>query len=150
MKMVTNEAVEMSESPDGLPRRRAIQGIAGSLAGIAALGAVSASAKNKNKKKKSKKGTLVRVETAEDDAIAAAVTNVVTATANCPDPGSKEEVFAVGGGFSVAGSVAIADFATLASEPTNNLTGWTATIRNDVGAAKTVTATAVCAYFRTK
>ena len=149
--MVTNEAVDITEPTDGLPRRRAIQCIAGSLAGIAALGAVTASAKNKNKKKKkSQKGTLVRVETAEDDATAAAVTNTATATANCPAPASDEQVFALGGGFSVAGSIGPFDFITLASEPTNDLLGWTATIRNDVGAAKTVTATAVCAYFKTK
>ena len=62
--MASTRTPELNESADGLPRRRAIQGIAGSLAGIAALGAVNASAK-KNKKKKSKKGTLARFETAE-------------------------------------------------------------------------------------
>ena len=147
--MDSTRSTALTNSPEGLPRRRAIQGVAGSLAGIAALGAINASAKKK-KKKNSTKGTLVRVQSVDDDATTGAAGTSATATANCPAAGSNEQVFALGGGFSVAGSTVLGDFATLASEPTNNLQGWTATIRNDVGANKTVTATAVCAYFKTK
>lgn len=143
--MTSIKAVEMSESPDGLPRRRAIQGIAGSLAGIAALGAMNASGKKKNKNK-SKKGTLVRFETADEtESIPTATPTTVSVT--CPAAKSKEQVFATGGGYEST-QAALTMFA-IASQVTSNGDGWEATFLN-VAAAQDATVSVVCAYFKTK
>jgi len=144
--MASEKAVKLNDSPDGLPRRRAIQGLAGSLAGIAALGAVSASAKKKNKKKKSQKGTLVRFQTEEEtQSIPTGVPTTVTAT--CPAAGGNEQVFATGGGFEFT-LVAPTMFVS-ASQVAGGGDEWEATFLNAAAPAN-ATVSVVCAYFNTK
>jgi hypothetical protein len=146
--MPSKKSTELTHSQDSLPRRRAIQGVAGSLAGIAALGALSASGKKKNKKKGAK-GTLVRIEVAEEtDSIPANSTDTITAT--CPAVGNKEEVFAIGGGFDVSTSPNVDDFIIRASEATNNLQGWAVTFANTDVTEHDATTTVICAYFKSK
>lgn len=149
--MATNTKVEVGEFPDGLPRRRAIQGIAGSLAGIAALGAMSASGKKKKKKKNKGKGTLVKFETVQDsEDFGTIIGTPTTVSVSCPAAGTNEAVYVVGGGYSIAGVVGPIDANVLASEPTGDGQGWTATVNNTILGAKTLTTTAICAYFKTK
>lgn len=146
--MTSKASTELTSSRDSLPRRRAIQGVAGSLVGIASLGAMSASGKKKNKKKGTK-GTLVRIEVAEEtDSIPALSTDTITAT--CPAASNKEEVFAISGGFDVSTSPNVDDFIIRASEGTNDLQGWAVTFANTDAAAHDATTTVICAYFRTK
>ncbi|MCA9861746.1 MAG: hypothetical protein KC432_01935 [Thermomicrobiales bacterium] len=143
--MASIKAPEPNDSPDGLPRRRALQGLAGSLAGIAALGAVNASAKKKNKKKKSQKGTLVRFETADEtQTIPVGVPTKVTA--ECPAAGSDEQVFATGGGYETA-AIGLSILA-VASQATSDGEGWEATFVT--GTAQNATVSVVFAYFKTK
>jgi len=143
---MANEVVtDATNIRDGLPRRKAIQGVAGALAGIAALGAVESSAKKK-KNKKNKKGTLVRFETAEQtQSIPTAVPTTVTAT--CPKAGNKEQVFVTGGGYKST-QTAISMIA-ITSQATSNEPGWEVTFFNNV-TAQDVTVSAICAYFRKK
>jgi hypothetical protein len=150
MKMASTKAIELTESPDGLPRRRAIQGLAGSLAGIAALGAVNASGKKK-KKKKSSKGTLVRFQTQEQTGsvpTSTALAPSTTVTANCPAAGSNEEVFATGGGYETTAAIPVTT-TVATSQVTNNGRGWEVTFQNTLAAAANVTVSVVCAYFKT-
>jgi hypothetical protein len=144
--MTSTKAVEPNESPDGLPRRRAIQGLAGSLAGVAALGALNASAKKK--KKKSQKGTLVRFETEEESQSVPTQTVTVpttTVTAECPAAGGKESVFATGGGYeTVSGPLTIF---IESSQITSDGTGWEVTFFN-AGPPQNVTVSVICAYFK--
>lgn len=151
--LANSKAVSTIEAPDGLPRRRAIQGLAGSIASVAALGAMSASAK-KNKKK-GKKGTLVRFETAEESQSIPQFTAEVpatTVTAVCPDPEKNEAVFATGGGYStpVPASPSAVDFNIRFAHATVDGTGWEVSYANNTGADQTVTTTVTCAYFKTK
>lgn len=151
--MASTNAPELNDSPDGLPRRRAIQGIAGSLAGIAALGAINAA--GKKKKKKGKKGTLVRFETASETASVPAfapLTPATTVTATCPAAGSNEQAFATGGGYEAeAAAVPLPiEITAVASQVTSGLDGWEVTYRNAAPVPLNVTTTVVCAYFKTK
>jgi hypothetical protein len=142
--MTSTTATDLGDSLDGLPRRRALQGLAGSLAGIAALSAVNASAKKK--KKKSQKGTLVRFETADEtESIPTAVPTTVSVA--CPAAGGNEQVFATGGGFETT-PVGLTMF-VLTSQVAGNGDEWEATFLN-TAAAQNATVSVVCAYFKTK
>ena len=142
--MASGKSNERPASQEGLPRRTAIQGIAGSLAGMAALGAVGASAKKKNNR--NKKGRLVRFETAEaTESIPTATPTTISVT--CPEAGTKEQVYATGGGFAST-VVALTMFAT-SSHITSDGQGWEATLLN-ASAAQDATVSVVCAYFKTK
>lgn len=139
--MASTRTPELNDHTDGLPRRRAIQGLAGSLAGMAALGAVNASAK-----KSSKKGRLVRFETAEQtESIPSATPTTVTVT--CPAAGAKEQVFATGGGYEST-QTALTMFATT-SQVTSDGREWEVTLVN-AAAPQDVSVSVVCAYVRTK
>lgn len=125
-----------------------MQGIAGSLAGIATLGAVGASAK---KKKKKTKGTLVRVDIVEVTGEIPA-NSVDAVEALCDPPGNKENVFVLGGGFEP--DPATSDrFVIKSSVPTTSggEQGWIAEAENlDITDPIDVTAFAICGYFRKK
>jgi hypothetical protein len=141
-----------------MPRRAAMQGLAGALSGMVALGAIGASAnkknknknKNKNKKNKNKgKGTLRRVELATTtDAIAVSSTETVTAT--CPNPSSDETVVILGGGFDIVLNAALpAEVTVLQSTGTTNPAAWAVEVNNASAANQpSVTAQAVCGYFK--
>lgn len=121
-----------------------MQGIAGSLAGFAALSAVGASAKKKNKKAK---GSLVRVEIEENtQSIPADSAEEVTAT--CPEPGDKESVFVLGGGFATDGEN-VSQFFIFESRASLAEASWILSVanENDV-AARDATAQVICGYFR--
>ena len=139
--MASTRTPDLHDHADGLPRRRAIQGIAGSLAGIAALGAANASAK-----KTSKKGRLVRFDTAEQTESIPTATPT-TVTVNCPEAGAKEQVFATGGGYA-ATQTALTMIAT-SSRITSDGQGWEVTFVN-AAAPQDASASVVCAYVRTK
>ncbi len=139
--MARSRTTKMTESADGLPRRRAIQGIAGSLAGLAALGAVNASAK-----KKGKKGRLVKFDTAKETGTIPSATPT-TITVTCPAAGKMEQVFATGGGYA-ADQDALTMFATT-SQPTGDGQGWEVSFVN-AAAPQDVSVSVVCAYFKTK
>lgn len=143
--MASTTPTELNDPQDGLPRRRALQGLAGGLAGIAALGAVNASAKKK-KKKSSKKGTLVRFETADEtQSIPTGISTTVTA--ECPPAGNNEQVFATGGGFSF--SIIAPTMFVSTSQVGGNGEEWEATFLN-AAAPNNATVSVVCAYFKTK
>ena len=136
----------------GLPRRAAMQGLAGSLAGIAALSAVGTSGKkkNKNKNKKSSKGTLVRVDIVEvTDGVPGSSVGPVEAL--CDAPKKKENVFILGGGFqpdpATSGDFVIKTSAPIASGGDQ---GWLVEAENLDTEAIDVTAFAICGYFRKK
>ena len=142
--MTNMKAVATTDSTDGLPRRRAIQGMAGSLAGIAALGAVGASAKKK--KKKSTKGTLVRFQTEEENQSIPPGLVPTTVTATCPAAGGNEQVFATGGGYETT-PVGVTMFA-IASQIAGNGQEWEVTFVNAAGVAQNASVSVVCAYFK--
>lgn len=151
--MAVTGTTETSDITDGLPRRRALQGIAGSLAGIAALGAVSTSAQKKGKKGKqdkknqvSQKGRLVRLTSAVKAASIPTATPT-TVTVTCPKAKKGERVYATGGGFESSQS-ALTMFA-ITSRATKNRRGWKVGVINAAG-PQNMTATVMCAYFRKK
>ena len=121
-----------------------MQGIAGSLAGIAALGAVGASAK---KKKKKSKGTLVRVEI-EEETTTIPINSTDDVAASCPDPGNGEQVFVLGGGFDIDSPDADAVFMR-ESRAAEDEAIWIAEATN-TSATDTadLTAQVICGYFR--
>jgi hypothetical protein len=150
--MESTKTPESNDVAHGLPRRRALQGIAGSLAGIAALGAVNASAKKKDKKKKkSNKGRFVQFRTAEQSATIPTATPT-TVTVTCPGPkkaAAKKgiRVFATGGGYE-SNQAALTMFAT-SSRATSNGRGWQVTF-NNAAAPQDASVSVVCSYFKTK
>lgn len=151
--MASTQDLEVTASSEGLPRRRAIQGIAGSLAGIAALGSMSAS--GKKKKKKGKKGTLVRFETATETGSVPIFTLLepsFTITATCPAAGSNEQVLATGGGYEAEPAAAPLpiEITAVTSQVTGSGDGWEVTYKNATGVPINATTSVVCAYFKTK
>lgn len=154
--MAVTGTTETSDITDGLPRRRALQGIAGSLAGIAALGAVSTSAQKKGKKGKkgkqdkknqvSQKGRLVRLTSAVKAASIPTATPT-TVTVTCPKAKKGERVYATGGGFE-SNQSALTMFA-ITSRATKNRRGWKVGVINAAG-PQNMTATVMCAYFKKK
>lgn len=136
-----------------MPRRRALQGIAGSLAGIAALGAVAASAEKKDTKgKKNKKGNastkgrLIQFRVAEKTAtIPTSTPTAVTIT--CPKAKKGQRVYATGGGFE-SDQGALTMFA-ITSRPIKNRRGWTVEFIN-AAAAQNASVSVTCAYFKNK
>lgn len=146
--MASTRMIELRNSGETIERRKALQGLAGSLAGVAAFSAMGASAKKK-KKKKGSAGTLVRIQPAQQtDSIPGLSTQTVTVT--CPAAGNKEEVFAVSGGFDVSTSPNVGDFVIRASQFSNSLKGWAVTFANTNAGPQNATATVLCAYFKTR
>jgi hypothetical protein len=141
--MASPKTPELNDAADGLPRRRAIQGLAGGLAGIAALSAMNASAKNKKRKKV---GKLSRFETASvTQSIPTATPTLVSV--ECPAAGKKEQVYATGGGYQTT-QAAVTMFA-FTSQATNDLQGWEVEFIN-AGAVQDATVSVVCGYFKKK
>lgn len=154
--MAVTEITEANDITHALPRRRALQGIAGSLAGMTALGAVPASAQNKGKKGKkgkkfkknqaSQKGQLLRITSAGKTATIPTAAPI-TVTVTCPKAKKGERVFAVGGGYE-SNQGALTMF-TITSRATNNRRGWKVGFIN-AAAPQDAVVSAVCAYFTKK
>ncbi|MFT4037276.1 MAG: hypothetical protein QM692_03775 [Thermomicrobiales bacterium] len=137
-----------TDAAEGLPRRKAIQGLAaGSLAGMAALGVVNASAKKKKKKPaKSSSGTLVKFQsTSKKQSIAANSTGTLV-TATCPAAASGEVAFATGGGFILEDDQG--STFPLTSQVASDGKGWVVNFVNAGGSAEDASTNVVCAYFK--
>ncbi len=137
-----------------MPRRTAVQGMAGLAAlSAAALTPGAASAKKKKKKKNKNKnkvvsGTLVRIQrVVTDGSINPTSTGIVQSI--CPDPAANESVFVLGGGFLQinADDVVILD-ANSAQVVGSNQVLFSVRARNPDVNGRGLTVQAICGYFR--
>lgn len=142
--MSSSKQTETVETKAPMPRRTAMQG----LAGIAALGtavALQQTAKAKKKNKKKSKGTLIRVEIVSATETIPA-TSSGSAFAECPAAGSKENVFVLGGGTAFEDPQVIPFNVEPIQDP--NKIGFLLEANNVSGTDFDITSRAVCAYFR--
>lgn len=142
--MSTSMQTDAVEVTAPMPRRTAMQG----LAGLAALGTAVAMQQTSTAKKKGKKkakGTLIRVEIVSNTQSVAAV-STGAAFAECPAAGSNESVFVLGGGTAFEGPQLIPFNVEPVQEP--NEIGFLLEANNIGATALEMTSRAVCAYFR--
>lgn len=126
------------------PRRAAITG----LAGLAALGAAAiAPGAAKGKKKGKTSGTLVKIEVVQSTGVIPA-NSTDSELALCPEPGAKQDVYVLGGGFSTD-HVTLVLRGAMSVEGPDDEVGYSVTVENtDLGSPHNLTAQAICGYFQ--